>query len=1042
MRRRYLARTLCASLAFSAFCAPALSAQNNGYYRQPSIRGNTIVFVSEGDLWVSSVNGGQAQRLTTNLAEETNPTISPDGRTIAFVGRYDGNPDVYTIPISGGVPKRVTWTANAAPVNWTDDGKIIWRTNRYSTLPNNQLFVGDKRIELAQAYDGAYMGNTLFFVRTGVAAPATRMYMGGTAQKIWKFDGRNEAACLTCDWKGTSKSPRVWNNRVYFLSDRTDNTMNVWSMTGDGKDLKQVTFHNDYEVRDFAIDAGKLVYQQGADLHIVNVSQPVIAKASSSSISIGVSSDMDQLRDRWVKRPADFLTEYHIDKTGDRVSLIARGMLFIAPVGQGRFVSVPNNGSVRYRNARFGPGNSLFTLNDKSGEVELWKDGVQLTNDAKILRWDLEVSPDGKYIAHDDKNQRLYVTDVATRNTKLINESKYDGFGYFWMNNNTLLYQTANANSNSVIYQYDVASVKSTPLTTDRFNSYSPAVTPDGVWLYFLSDRTFNSSVGSPWGLGAPMPYFNNQTKIYAIQLKRGPRFPFAPKTELDKDTVEVKGILEVPVPAGNYNGLSTDGKRLYVTTRDDRYNFGGGAIKTVEFGNQDVKLETFVDGTTSYELSGDAKKVLFRKSGDLYVVPAAAKAPSDLSKNKVDLSGWMMPIERKEEMKQLFADAWRLERDYFYDPGMHGLDWKAIRTKYEPLAARVSDRSELNDVIAQMVSELSALHIRVNGGDLRAGADTIPHSSLGAALEKVDGGWKVAHIYRNDPDILNEQSPLARPGVDVSEGDVITAINGVSLATVENPAALLIAKAGKQTLVETANGKKAIVYPMSLGEESSLRYAEWEYQRKQIVDKLSNGRVGYIHLRCMGQGDINQFARDFYHQFNKEALVFDVRNNCGGNIDSWLLTMLSRKPWMYWQSRVGEPSWNMQFAFNGPMATMVNENSGSDGEAFPEGFRRLGLGKVYGTRTWGGEIWLSSSNVLADRGIATAAEMGVYADGKWLIEQHGVDPDVVVDNLPFSTFNGSDVQLETTVNALLAEVEKRGPAVPKAPAYPTKIPR
>jgi tricorn protease len=341
-----------------------------------------------------------------------------------------------------------------------------------------------------------------------------------------------------------------------------------------------------------------------------------------------------------------------------------------------------------------------------------------------------------------------------------------------------------------------------------------------------------------------------------------------------------------------------------------------------------------------------------------------------------------------------------------------------------------VGDRSELNDVVSQMVAELSALHIRVGGGDLRGSADTVTHASLGARLEKADGGWRVARIYQSDPDLPAELGPLARPGVNVSEGDVIRAIH---------PAELLLGKAGKQTLIELASGKKAIVYPVTLQQEANLRYADWEYSRKQMVDRLSGGRIGYIHLRAMGSGDINEFARDYYPQFTKDALIIDVRNNGGGNIDSWILEKLQRTAWMYWSSRVGDATWNMQYAFRGPMATIVNENSGSDGEIFPEGFRKLGLGKVFGTRTWGGEIWLTQSNTTADRGIATAAEFGVFADGKWIIEQHGVDPDVVVENLPAASFAGSDAQLEATVRHLLDEVAKRPNPVPVKPAYPKK---
>jgi tricorn protease len=370
------------------------------------------------------------------------------------------------------------------------------------------------------------------------------------------------------------------------------------------------------------------------------------------------------------------------------------------------------------------------------------------------------------------------------------------------------------------------------------------------------------------------------------------------------------------------------------------------------------------------------------------------------------------------------------------------------MRTKYAPLAERVTDRTELNDVLAQMVGELSALHIFVGGGDVRADEENIAIASLGAVLERDDdaGGWRVAHLWRSDPDIPVERAPLAQPGIDIREGAVITAIDGIATLSVPDPAVLLRNKAGKQVRLSvipspspSPSPSDAIVVPITQARERDLRYDEWEYTRRLATDSLGGGRIGYVHLRAMGGGNIAEWTREYYPVFNRDALVVDVRHNTGGNIDSWLLGKLLRQVWFWWQPRVGEPYANMPYAFRGPIVVLVDERTASDGEAFAEGFRRLGLGKVIGVRTWGGEIWLSSSNFLADRGIATAAEQGVYADGKWLIEGWGVDPDIVVDNLPVATFRGDDAQLAAGVKHLLEELAKKPVAVPPAPAYPRK---
>jgi tricorn protease len=343
-------------------------------------------------------------------------------------------------------------------------------------------------------------------------------------------------------------------------------------------------------------------------------------------------------------------------------------------------------------------------------------------------------------------------------------------------------------------------------------------------------------------------------------------------------------------------------------------------------------------------------------------------------------------------------------------------------------------------------MGELSALHTFVTGGDVRRGTDQVQMGSLGALLERDPqaGGYRVKHIYKNDPDLPDQQSPLAKLGVDIAEGDVITQVNGVDTLSESDIGALLRDKAGKQILLRAVNSvgakRDCIVKPITMAQESGLRYSEWEYTRRLKVDEAGKGQIGYLHLRAMGSNDISQWVREYYPVFNRQGLIIDVRHNGGGNIDSWILGKLLRKAWFYWQPRVGNPYWNMQYAFRGHLVVLVDENTASDGEAFAEGFRRLGLGKVIGSRTWGGEIWLSASNQLADRGIATASEIGVYSqEGQWLIEGHGVDPDIVVDNLPHATFNGQDAQLEAAIKHLEELIKKNPRPLPKAPNHPDK---
>lgn len=1073
-----------------------------GYFRFPALTGDTLIFTAEGDLWRVPIAGGVAQRLTTHAAEESRPAVSPDGKTLAYSAAYEGPTEVYTMPIEGGAPVRRTFEGATAQVaGWTPGGQVLYTTRRYSTLPDAQLATVDLTtgetalVPLAQASEGAYdaSGARLIFTRLPFQGSFTKRYRGGTAQNLWSFTrGATEAVPLTADYAGTSKSPMLWQGRLYFLSDR-DGTMNLWSMAEQGGDLKQHTRHSGFDMQSPSLAAGRIAYQLGADLRVYE-----IAGGRDAVVPIRLASDFEHTRERWVKAPTEWITSAHLSPSGDRLLFTTRGQLFIVPALQGRTVEVTRNKRVRYREARFMPdGKSVLALSDESGEFELWTapaNGIgaaaQLTKDAKVLRWDGIPSPDGRYVAHHDKDLQLWLHDVTAKTDKLIATGVNDDFrDVRWSpDSKWLAYAIDGANTLTRIHLFSIADGKSTPITSDRYDSYSPVWSPDGKWLYFLSDRHLESLVQSPWGPRQPEPFFDRQTKIYQVALKKGQRSPFQPDDELSKApekdadakpateksdkpaagskpddkpaakpdpvpamTIDLAGIerrlTELPAPRGNYASLEHDGKRLYVISIDtiDRKR----ALKTIAVDNKKTPPDTFMEDIRRYELSADRKKLLVQKGEDFYVLDAGAKAPAgaDLAKTKVDLAGWTFRLDPRDEWRQMFVDAWRMERDYFYDRKMHGVDWASMRARYEPLVERVTDRAELSDLLSQMVGELSALHIFVRGGELRRGQDDVAPASLGARLTRDAGagGYRVEHIYQSDPDLPEEVAPLAKAGVDVGEGDLIEQVNGVPALSASDLGALLRNQANRQVLLRVrpkgaSASRDVVVTPITLARENDLRYDEWEYTRRLEVEAKGKSRLGYVHLRAMGGDNIAEWAREFYPVFNRDGLIIDVRHNRGGNIDSWVLGRLLRKAWFYWQPRAGQTAWNMQGAFRGHMVVLTDHFTASDGEAFAEGFRRLGMGKIIGTRTWGGEIWLSSSNVLVDRGIATAAETGVYGpEREWLIEGHGVDPDVVVDNLPHATFKGADAQLDAAIAHLEALIASKPIPVPPPPAYPDK---
>lgn len=1049
-----------------------------GYYRFPTLHGETIIFTAEGDLWAVPVSGGLARRLTSHPGEETNPHISPDGRTIAFSAAYEGPTEVYTMPVEGGLPTRWTYEGETSVASgWTPAGQLLYTTTHYSTLPDQQLVKIDlaskerTRIPLSQASEPSLdnSGKTLFFVRPADHRNVTKRYTGGTARQVWKFtDGAAEAIKLTgSDHRGESHHPLWWNGRVYFITDR-DGTMNLWSMTEAGQDLRQHTRHEGFDIRYASLDRGRIVYRLGADIWLYD-----IASGADRKVPIRLASDLDQLREKWVDNPSEYITNVDLHPNGEQVVITARGRVFVMPVGSGRRVQLSRKEGVRYRDAVFSAdGKDILVLSDESGEFEFVRipaTGVgehrNLTNDGKILRFAAVPSPDGKWAAYRDLDQHLWLLNLSTGAQQKISTNN-DGVGDIaWSPDSRWISFVQTAKNTFVqIMLYHLADGSLTPLTTDRANSSDPAWSPDGKWIYFLSDRHFETLVGSPWGARQPEPYFDRPMKIFQVALQRGSRSPFRPEDELfaeakdnndngkkeDTPTVEIdltgiqRRIQEVPAPPGNYRGLQVNDKALYFTSRETGIN-GNTHLMVLKITNDDPKPVEMIKDIRQFQLSADGKKMMVMKGRDLYVVDAGTGAVNNLSDSKVDLSNWAFSMDVREDWRQLFTDAWRMERDYFYDPGMHGLDWNAMYRKYLPLVDRVTTRSELSDLIGRFVGELSALHTSVRGGDVREGPDDIAVASLGARLSRdaAAGGYRIEYIYQADPDYPEDRSPLDHPELDIAVGDIIEHVNGVATLSVPDIGALLRNQAGQQLRLgirSSRAGAPGDVIVVPTRSAAGLRYSDWEYGRRLRVEEQSDDRIGYVHLRAMGSNDLEQWYREFYPVFNRQGLIIDVRHNRGGNIESFILEKLMRQAWMYWKNRDRDPYWNMQYAFRGHIVVLVDEYTASDGEAFADGFRRLGLGKIIGTRTWGGEIWLSSSNRLTDNGLARAPMMGVYGpEGEWLIEQIGVEPDIVVDNPPHATFKGEDAQLDAAVKYLLEEIRKDPRPVPEPPPFPDK---
>lgn len=1087
-----------------------------GYYRFPALHNDTVIFTAEGDLWKTTSNQPYAQRLTTNIAEETQAVISPDGNTVAFVANYNGSSEVQVMPIQGGLAKQVTFeNVRVKLQGWTADGRILYSYNgRIGPTGNWTLRLVDpatlttETLPVADAVEGTIdsANNTLYFSQFGlqISNDNAHAYQGGAKGEIWSYQlgSDKEATRLTKKHKGSTRAPMVYQNRLYFVSNQSG-TDNIWSMTLTGRDQTQLTHYDDFSIRDVQLDSGRIIYQLGADLLVYDITQN-----SSQKWAIQLTSDFSQTRAHWLKEPLKYLSAAELASTSKKVVLTARGRVAVANTDGSRLVNIATPQDSRTRNAIMSYDNKwVYALNDSSGEIEIWQyaangedDSKQLTTDGSTFRWKLYPSPDGKWLAHDDKNGDLWLLNLSTlENRKILSDN--NGLNPIaslsWSQNSQLITLTRNKidSERSQVMLLDIENNHSQVLTSEKYESYSPVFSADTQWLYFLSDRHFNPTPGAPWGDRNMGAAFDRRTQIFAIALKERATFPFerpnelslksskddtkgkktdeelippkddktddadsqaeelsepttnkkeSEKTLVNWDNIESR-LYQVPAPPGNYSQLTVNKDYLFVL---DTVTEPGAqpALKSIKL-NHKLKVSTFVTGVAQYQLSADGKLIFVRKTGsknDMYIVAAGAKFPSSKDDITLRTADWNLHIEPKQEWQQIFHNAWLMHRDSLFDATMRGRDWATLKNKYQPLLNRLTDRAELNDIFEQMMGELNTLHSQVRGGDLPTDSNRPNTASLGAEYTETPSGLLIKHIFLSDPEVVSRLAPLAKPGVNAKEGDIIKTVNGLTIQTNAALNQALLNQSGKQVLLTLQRGQeelKTIVVPVSSNDDYMLHYYDWVNLNQQKVQQADDD-IGYFHLRAMGAGDIETFAREFYAQYKKQGLIIDVRRNNGGNVDSWIIEKLLRRVWSFWQLRNGEQMTNMQQTFRGHLVVLADQFTYSDGETFTAAIKALKLGPVIGKQTAGAGVWLTGRNRQVDGGMSRVAEFPVFAasDGHWITEGHGIEPDIEVDNLPYATFKGKDAQLEAAIKLLKKEIKKHPVKPLKARPLPKDI--
>jgi tricorn protease len=1068
--------------------------------RFPDVHEGEVAFCYGGDLWLAPSAGGTARRLTAHPGVELFPKFSPDGRWIAFTGQYDGDEQVYVIPRAGGAPKQLTYYPARGPLTprwgydnqvygWTRDSKaVLFRSMREGfDLTDTRLYTvsidGGLPVALPMPVSGG--GDLSPDERQVVYSPLTRdfrtwkRYQGGWAQDLYVFDVATHALAPVAHSPRTERDPMWIDGAIYFASDRTG-TLNLFRFDVASKAVEQLTQSQTWDVRwPSKGEDGEIVYEYGGELWILDT-----RRGSQNKLDILVPDD------GLASRPSrlavgDQVEDFALSPKGERALFVARGDVFTAPIEHGAARNLTRTPGSHDRGARWSPdGAKVAFVSDATGEDEIWlvaQDGAsapeRLTSGGDRMLYGLAWAPDGKRIAFNDKTNRLRVVEVESKQTTDVARNPGGGIGdYTWApDGRWLAFSMTDENQYRSLYVWSAADGALHRVTDELFNESEPVFDPSGKYLWFLSDREYAPQLSTAeWNFATC-----RTTAVFALALQKDGPNPFPPRSDevtidgAKADDKEDEGkedgeekkdepaapkpvaidfdglasrVTRAPLPADNYSSLTANEGHLFLVRSGAPYYGRDGERPRVlvAFSREEREASDLVTDAGAYSLSHDGKKLIVASGGAYAVYDAKAKAGD--SKKVVSTAGLAVDRVPREEWNEVFRETWRRFRDFFYVENMHGYDWPALRARYEELLPHVAHRSDLNYVLGEMVAELNVSHAYITGGDFE-----IPErprvALLGAelALDAATGRYRIAKILRGQNEEERYRSPLTEVGVDAEVGDYVLAIDGVDLAAGENPYRLLRGKADQPVVLtlaatpEKSAARRVTIRPIS--SEVDLRYLDFVLTNRERVEKLSNGRYGYIHVPDMGEDGIREFIKWYYGQVRKDGLVVDVRNNGGGNVSQMLIERLRRTLLSTGFSRNTDYTETYpSVVFTGPMVCLLNEGSASDGDIFPWMFREAGMGPLIGKRSWGGVVGITDHGPLIDGGHVNVPEFGNAAkDGQWAVEGHGVDPDIVVENDPKSVLEGRDPQLERAIAELDKLAASKPAKLPSKPAPPVK---
>ncbi len=1070
--------------------------------RFPDIHHQTLVFCYAGDLWSANVEGGRAVRLTAHPGQELFPRFSPDGQWIAFTGQYDGDEQVYVMPATGGRPTQLTYYPAQGPLaprwgydhqvyGWTPDGSaILFRSLRdadggktetalYTVSKNGGL---PQKLPMPTSGAGEFSpsGDRVVYSPLFRDFRAWKRYRGGWAQDLYLFDlSSNQATSIArSDW--TERDPMWIGNDIYFVSDR-DGTLNLYVYHTHTETTEQVTHDTQWDLRWPTSDGqSRIVFERDGELEIYHTESGQI-----TSVSIDVPDDGLSMRPSRYSA-ANNIESYTLSPAGERALIVARGDVFTVPIEHGATRNLTNSSDAHDKHARWSPdGRHIAYISDASGEEQLYliaQDGSdapqQLTSGHRVMLSAPIWSPDSKKLAYADKDGKLFILTVEGKMVVEITDAPRGSISdHQWSpHSGHLAFSMRNTNGFSSLYIWSVADGQLRQVTDELFHESEPVWDPEGEYLFYLSTRQFAPQISSTeWNYAG-----NRDTGLFALALRKDvkPLFP-ARSDEVTikaaKDTDEEDGkesgkenessekatedaairidfdglaarSIRIPVDAGNHFNLTANqGHLIYGSSGARYYGRSSERRSHVEiFSLEDRKASTLHEGTSSYSLSADGSKILVRQSGGFQLLDAK---PDSKKKQSVSTKGLMVDRVPAQEWQTIFDEVWRRYRDFFYVSNMHGYDWKAIGEQYRPWLQHVAHRSDLNYLIGEMIAELSVGHAYIAGGDFEI--PDRPSVALPGARFELDADanrYRIAKIFQGHNEEAKYRAPLTEVGVDITEGVYVHAIDGTQLTGEDNPYRLLQHKTDPVTLTisESPDGSSSrdISY-RPIQSESNLQYLNWVLDNRRRVEAMTAGKVGYLHIPDMGAPGIYEFIKWFYPQIRKEGLIIDVRSNGGGNVSQWIIERLDTK---LLGTRFGyssdEPGTYPGTVFHGHLVCLMNETSASDGDIFPHRFRESGLGPLIGKRSWGGVVGISSRGPLLDGGtVYVPLQATNDAEGNYIIEGHGVDPDIIIENDPQSVIRGQDPQLERGVQEVLQRIADNPKRLPKRPADPVKTP-